>query len=453
MIHLSTLLKHYKRREIQEEMIEAAKEKEIAVKYGDKGFGKRPDVLNHPNDVLEFAKNGATSFHCSEELWHNPLQIDTGMKRQELDDLRKGWDLVLDIDCPWLDYSQIAGDLLIHALKYHGIEHMGVKFSGNHGFHIAVPFEAMPEKVHNNDTKLLFPDGPRKIAMYLQEMIRNQLSNRLLEAETISQIMAKTKKKPEELMKQKRFDPFTLLSIDTVLISSRHMYRMPYSFNEKSGLVSIPINPKKIMDFDKSMAMAEKVSVENAFLPRKNIKSGEASKLLVQAFDYHPPVSMLNEKTKSLKQKADFEIPLSAVPENFFPPCIQNIAKGLQDGKKRAAFVLINFLTSLGWGYDKIETYLTEWNKRNPEPLRDQYYLGQLRYHQQQKKQALPPNCTNKAYMVGMGVCAPDSFCGANSEPGAEGFSPRIKNPVNYALKKQRLVNLTNKPEKKDDVK
>ncbi len=448
MIHLSTLLKHYKRRDIQEEIIEAAKDKEIAVKYGDKGFGKRPDVLQHEKDVLEFAKNGATSFHCSEELWHNPLQLDTGMKKQELDDLRKGWDLVLDIDCPWLEYSQVAADLLIHALKYHGIEHMGVKFSGNHGFHIAVPFEALPEKVHNDSTKLLFPDGPRKIALYLQEMIRQHLSSRLLERETISQILAKTGKKISELMKNNRFDPFELLKIDTVLISSRHMYRMPYSFNEKSGLVSIPISPKKILDFDKSMASPEKVVVEHDFLPRKNIKSGEASKLLLQAFDYHLPEKKLIEAPKSLRQKEDFSVPLSAVPEQYFPPCIQNISKGLQDGRKRAAFVLINFLSSLGWNYEQVEAYLKSWNARNAEPLREQYYLGQLKYHQQQKKQALPPNCANKAYMAGMNACKPDQFCGANTEPGSEGFSPRIKNPVNYALKKQRLANLTKKPKK-----
>ncbi len=445
-------MKHYKRRDIQEEIIEAAKDKEIAVKYGDKGFGKRPDVLQHEKDVLEFAKNGATSFHCSEELWHNPLQLDTSMKKQDLDSLRKGWDLVLDIDCPWLEYSQVAADLLIQALKYHGIVHFGIKFSGNHGFHIAVPFEALPEKVHNEDTKLLFPDGPRKIALYLQEMIRQQLSSKLLERETISKILAKTGKKLPELMKNNRFDPFELLKIDTVLISSRHMYRMPYSFNEKSGLVSIPISPKKILDFDKSTASPEKVVVEHDFLPRKNILSGEARKLLVQAFDFHPPASII-QAPKSLRQKEDFSVPLQAVPEQYFPPCIQNISKGLQDGKKRAAFLLINFLSSLGWNYDQIEAYLKSWNSRNPEPLREQYYMGQLKYHQQQKKQALPPNCTNKAYMAGMGVCRPDSFCGASAQPGAENFSPRIKNPVNYALKKQRLANLTKPKKTKADVK
>jgi len=450
MIHLSTLLKHYKRREIQEEIVAAAGDKEVAVKYGDKGFGKRPDVLNHPKDVLEFAKNGATSFHCSEELWHNPLQLDTSMRKQDLDELRKGWDLVLDIDCPWLEYSQIAAELLVHALQYHGIEHIGIKFSGNHGFHIAVPFEALPERVHNQQTKLLFPDGPRKIATYLQEMIRPHLASRMLEHESIAQILAKTKKTKDELQKKGQLDPFAMLAIDTVLISSRHLYRMPYSFNEKSGLVSIPLSPKKIPAFDRSWAVAERVSVDDEFLPRTHVNPGEASKLLVQAFDYHPPHV---EQPKSLRQREDFAIPLAAVPEQYFPPCIQNISKGLQDGKKRAVFVLINFLSSLGWNHEQIETYLREWNKRNPEPLREQLIVGHVRYHQQQKKKALPPNCANKAYMVGMGVCMPDTMCGSATVPGAQDFAPRIKNPVNYALKKQRLMNLTNKPNKPSKVK
>ena len=84
--------------------------------------------------------------------------------------------------------------------------------------------------------------------------------------------------------------------------------------------------------------------------------------------------------------------------------------------------------------------------------LREQLIVGPLRYHQQTKKQALPPNCANKAYMVGMGVCAPDHFCGATTGPGAQDFSPRIKNPVAYALKKQKLANLTEKKGKAKKV-
>jgi len=71
MIDIGTVLRHYKRKEIQEAMVAAAKDREVAVRYGDKGYGKRPDTLSYPNDVIEFAKQRATSFHVSEEHWSN----------------------------------------------------------------------------------------------------------------------------------------------------------------------------------------------------------------------------------------------------------------------------------------------------------------------------------------------------------------------------------------------
>jgi DNA primase catalytic subunit len=269
MVDLSTTLRHYKREEIQDALISHSKNKEIAVKYGLKGFGKRPDTLTYPRDILEFAKQGASSFHCSEELWKNPLQLNPALKHTDLDELRAGWDLVLDIDCPFLDYSGIAADLLVRALKYHGVESVSVKFSGNHGFHIAVPFEAFPEKVNDIPTKNLFPDGPKKIALYLKEMIRDHLSESILKREDLNAVLQKTGKKFDDVIKDGKFDPFVILSIDTVLISSRHLYRMPYSLNEKSGLVSIPIDSSKILEFSKETAHPDKVRVSNiSFLDR-----------------------------------------------------------------------------------------------------------------------------------------------------------------------------------------
>ena len=84
-----------------------------------------------------------------------------------------------------------------------------------------------------------------------------------------------------------------------------------------------------------------------------------------------------------------------------------------------------------------VEDYLDKWNKRNPDPLRDVYIKGQLRYHKQQKKNAPPPNCDNKAYMKDMRVCLPDEFC------------PRVKNPASYAVKKERVHKLSTKKRKK----
>ncbi len=428
-IHISTLLKYYKRPEIQQALIDSADKREIALSYGGTGYGKRPDVLKYPKDILEAVKQGATSFHCSEEIWNNPLQITTGMKPEELNEIRIGWDLILDIDCPELEYSKIAADLLVQALRHHGVQHVSVKFSGNHGFHIGVPFEAFPETVNGKPIKDQFPDGPRKIAAYLQNMIKEPLAQRLLQADSPGRMAEKIKKPVNEIVKNGQLEAFSVLSIDTILIATRHLYRMPYSLNEKSGLVSVVIKPEEIIAFDKKDATPEKVIPKMTYLDRTQVIQGEAKKLIVQAFDFKTTTETRQEIKDLVDKKGKEYLPLTeAVPEQYFPPCIQLISQGLQDGKKRALFILINFLSSCGWSYDKIENYLNEWNKKNPEPLREVLIQGQLRYHKTQKKKALPPNCDNKAYMVDLGVCKPDGFC------------PKIKNPTNYAIAKQRMM-------------
>lgn len=433
ILALSRLLTYYKRKDIQEAIISHTKDREIAVKFGEKGFGKRPDTLQYQNDVLELARQGATSFHASEELWKNPPQLDPLMKKKDIDSLRKGWDLVLDIDCEFLDYSKIAADLIIKALRHHGISSVSCKFSGNHGFHIAVPFEAFPEKVHNMETRILFPEAPRRIAFYLKEMIKKHLAKEILKKEDINKLTKKSGKKFNELVKNGEFDPFTILDIDTLLISSRHLYRMPYCFNEKSGLISIPIDPAKVLDFNKEEASPEKVRVNPRFpfIDRKNTVKNEAKELIVQAFDFgmKREKELEEMKEKSGKRYSDFEALQEAIPEDFFPPCIKHGLRGLDDGKKRFMFILVNFLASVGWDYEGIEKMLREWNKKNREELREVLLVGQTRYHKQQKKRILPPNCSNGMYYRDMHICFPDNLC------------QKIKNPVNYSRRKTFYLN------------
>tara|TARA_Y100000310_G_scaffold342247_1_gene444622 strand:- start:30803 stop:32143 length:1341 start_codon:yes stop_codon:yes gene_type:complete len=444
MLPLNVTLSHYKRRDIQEEIIKAAENREVAVRYNDK-FGNRPDVLNNPNDILELAKQKATSFHCSEELWRNPLQLSSNIKKHELDELRTGWDLVLDIDCSFYEYSKIAADLVIKALKFNEVKSISCKFSGNKGFHIGIPFESFPGKVGNDETRDMFPDAARKIAFYIKELIKKPLGEKIMEYEKndFSKIIEKTKENPNKITyhEKNKFgddiaklnaEPF--LNIDTILISSRHLFRMPYSLHEKSGLVSVPINPDNVLDFKKEDADPKNIKVsEFRFLDKDNVVKGCARKLLMQAFDF----SANKEEEINIETKKEFEIPESAMPEDFFPPCIKKLNSGLADGKKRALFVLINFLTSLGWAYDDIEKYLREWNKKNEEPLRENYLVGQLRYHKAQKKKILPPNCNNSMYYVDVGICKPDNLCS------------KIKNPVSYALRKTFF---TRKNVKKNDA-
>src|SRR3989338_2046135 len=182
MIPLSVSLSHYKRSDVQEEIIANSQDREVVAKFND-SFSKRPDIVRNKSDILELAKQGATSFHASEELWRNALQIDISLKKHEIDNLRIGWDLVIDIDCVVFEYSKIAADLVVKFLRFNNVNSISCKFSGNKGFHIGVPFEAFPEMVRNEDIKKMFPNAPKRVALYIKSMILPEFSKRLLEHE------------------------------------------------------------------------------------------------------------------------------------------------------------------------------------------------------------------------------------------------------------------------------
>lgn len=426
MIDANAALRYYSRSDIQREIVKSSINKEVVARFTER-FGKRPDTVSYPADVFELVKQGATSFHVSEELWKNPLLLNPSMKRRELDNLRTGFDLVFDIDCSFFDYSRIAADLVVKFLKhYHNISSVTAKFSGNKGFHIAIPFEALPKRIGDEQTKNLFPELARKIAFYIKESIKKPLGKKIMELEKndFNKIMQRTEKKEKEIRSIEEetgdiylnVEPF--LAIDTLLISSRHLFRAPYSLHEKSGLASMPLDPERILDFKKEEASPERVKVKHPFLEKSNVKSEEAKNLVLQAFEFSFEKDQNRAESKTEKE---FVIPATALPEKYFSPCIKCILKGLEDGRKRAVFILINYLRCNGWSYKDIEKLIEEWNQRNKEPLREVYWKSQLRYHQQQKKQILPPNCDNKSYYQDIRICFPDNRC------------RKIRNPVNYS--------------------
>ncbi len=475
-------------------MAAAAKHREIAIKFSDKGFGKRPDAISYPAEIISLAKEGATSFHSSEELWQNPLNIKTGMSQKEVEKLRIGWDLIIDIDAPVWDISRAIAWLIIKAFNDFGISSTSVKFSGNKGFHIGIPFEAFPTEYKGQKTAQLFPQAPRSIAKYLIEYIAEQYievqDNEILigkgcekhfkvSFEKLTEITGKNREeltkrmysewgKGEVEVKEKKikesiicpycekinqyeegvdmiscssckkhirversnvtqassnvqeeakvqFNALAILEVDTILISSRHLFRMPYSLHEKSGLVSLPFNPEKILDFKRKFAHPEIVKASrHVFLDRTKAK-GEATDLLEKAM-------RASEQTERKRDqgKQTFEEIADAIPETLFPPSIKRILEGLEDGRKRALFILINFLQYVGWSYDKIEQRLKEWNQKNAEPLRETVLVGQLRYRKQNKEKILPPNFDNDYYQS-IGITPTDE-------------EKRYKNPVKYSV-------------------
>jgi len=407
-------LDFYSRKDIQKQLVEISKNREVGVRFND-NFGKRPDVILYEGDVLDFAKNGATSFHISIERWKDPLRLKAGMSKLELDGLRMGWDLIIDIDGKNVDYSKEAAFLVVNALYFYNIYNISVKYSGNKGLHIGIPFEAFPNTVDGKDINLLFPDLLRTIIEHLKTMIKGHLEERVGK------------------------DPFSKVDIDAQLISSRHMFRAPYSLHEKTGLVSLPIKPEHILDFDINEAKPENVKVNLSFLDFDNVVRNEAKQLVIQAFEF----SKKEDRTKGVTTRKDFDIPKVAIAQKFFPPCINLLSNGMkQDGRKRAIFILLNFLKGVGYSNENIDSFLLEWNKKNYEPLKWGYIKSQIEWHKKQKQQLPPPNCphayTHINYYKELQVCYPDDFC------------KTIKNPLQYAIKKSKLF--TKKPKSKRKV-
>ncbi len=438
-----TCLRFYKRADVQELILTFCEDKEVAARYG-QGFGKRPDTLMYPRDILELAKRGMTSLHVSEEHWEDPLQLKGSPDRKKLALLRTGWDLILDIDCAQVEYSKLSANLIIRFLTHCGVKDVTIKFSGNKGFHIAIPFEAFPTTVNNIETKQLFPEAARKIAAYIKDNIEAELEKQILEFENgnFQTIKQKTGVEESKLIYYKKgsmgnkvasLNVDSFLEIDTILIASRHLYRMPYSLHEKSGLVSIPIPINSVLKFEKPMAHPDKFIAPLAtFLDRTCPNGATATSLLQRAIDYetkskeYERFTELSDSLKVTKEKEFEEIEItSALQEEYFPPCIKLILAGLEDGKKRGLFALIQFLGKLGWTKNAIKLYLMEWNKKNPEQLREGYISGQLA-HFNPKDLKLPPNCNNEGYYPALQVCKPDALCA------------KITNPVNYSIIKYR---------------
>ncbi len=418
---------YYSRKEVQRELLRLSNGREVQVWFGEIR-GKRPEIVNFEGDVLDLVRQGMTSFHVSEERWKDPLVLESGLTKKQLDELRAGWDCLLDLDSKNLEFSQMCAELLIDALKFHDIKNYSMKFSGNHGFHIGVPFEAFPREVNNVNIKDYFPDGVRVISEYLKDMTKEFLAAKILSKYTVEDAAKSVGKSVNDIIVKGKFDPFKVVDIDSILISSRHLFRCVYSINEKSGLVSIPI--KSIFEFDKENAKIDNVKVNMKFLDPESVSKDEAKNLLIQAFDWAKKTNYVEEK----KSDRVFELPKVAIKADFFPPCIIKLMTGVrEDGRKRAIFVLANFLQNVGWSLDDVEKFLLEWNKKNYEPLREGYVKSQISWYKRQKKVVLPPNCSNESYYKTMGIKCEDSICNT------------CKNPVNYVFRRLKILQSSKK--------
>jgi DNA primase catalytic subunit len=410
---------YYSRPEIQKAIFDFSKNREVAPSFMMESFGKRPDSFEYPGDIFQMVKKGATSFHCSEELWSQPLNISTDMNEKQLNELRTGWDLLLDIDSKYIDYSKIYAKIIINFLKFSGVKNIGIKFSGSKGFHIIVPWKAFPKEINEIKTSDMFPEWARIVTRYIMEKTKPKLIEEITKLTTPNKYI-RDFQAPKEVMP------------DLILVSPRHLFRMPYSLHEKTALASIVLDENELENFDMKDTNPMKLSKEKIknFMP--DSKENEASELLMQALDWEKETSP-KEAPKNFEFKA---IKINDKSEKNFPPCIQKILLGLKDGRKRAVFALINFLRSIEIEKDMMENIIYSWNKKNQPLLKEGYIKSQISWALK-RKPVLPPNCAE--FYKNMGVCFPDNLC------------KLIKNPINYVVKKNFQMN--NQPKNKDNFK
>ncbi len=471
---------YYSRPEIAKRIFEMCKDREVVPVFLGGFYGTRPNSVNFLGDIVHFVKNGAVAFHCSVEHWKNPQMLSNDLKRADLDKLRTGWDLVLDIDShavshgklsnptpikmigndAGIDAAKIAANLLIEEMRKNGVKNVSVKFSGRRGFHLGIAWGAFSGINVNNIENLakMFPEIPQKIAFYLCEKIKPELAKKLLALDPLL----------EERMKEGEasgaLNPYNVLDVEQNW-SVRHLFRMPYAFNDKTWKVSLPLDPARIMEFSPDEALPERAKGDMGFLDR--FEENECETLVKNALEFAAEIktktSVLNEKKEekkewlirairedgiiisdtrpdatqeellefmrsgAAKELKQFYAQNKKIPEENFPPCVKNILLGIADGKKRAVFILLNFLRTSGYGWSEIEEKLAQWNEKNSEHLPEAYWRGQLEYakaHETPERSRLPPNCDNAGYYRDIKVCAPDGICN------------NIKNPVSYGIRK-----------------
>ncbi len=432
MVDFTRVWNWYSRESVQLALLEAGKNREVVSVFRDGSFGKRPDIIQYQSDVVQAVAEGTVAFHSSVERWNQPMGLDVGMSKPDLDNLRQGFDILIDPDVPDFEIAKLTTRQIIEALKDHGVVNYSVKFSGGKGFHLGIPFESLPEKINFENTRTLYPGILQKINGYIKFYIKDQLKETLLSHMTPAEIAQRIGKPVEEINDAEGvLDPFKVVSMD--VFSSRHLFRMPYSLHEKTLFVSLPIKPTLLEKFEKEQALPEKVKIEEKFLQQR-MPSRDAEIIITEALDWASK-NKPDTVEEIPKPKRDFHSKF--VPEEYFPPCIKYILDNkLTDGRKRAVFILVNFLRNMGWDLDKIEKRVTEWNEKNVAPLGLAYLRGQLRWHFRQDRNLLPPNCENENFYKSMGLY---DICCKNID------HTQIKNPVNYPFRKMRNESQKNK--------
>jgi len=170
------------------------------------------------------------------------------------------------------------------------------------------------------------------------------------------------------------------VEIDTTIYTPRHLIRIAYSLHHKSRLVSLPLAPDAIEQFNlEATKPAQNVDVDWDWLKSK-AKPMEASKLLDHVAKWlqrgKPNRRGLKVLTHGLRK--DF----SRSARN--PPCVQTLlrerfSRRLEGHRNRVLFAVLTGIRRLNFALTPEE--LEELNMRSERPLPEAELQYQISYH------------------------------------------------------------------------
>ena len=396
--------------------MKASKGREVAGAFWDGSYDKRPNILQFSSDINQMVKNGVVSFHLSVEHWSNPMALVT--EKENYNKLRTGWDIIIDIDSKLgLEEARTAAGMICKVFEKYGIKNYGIKFSGRRGFHLCLPWVMFPKLVDYKNASLLYPQIPRIVARFVRKKIKKKLMRELIKSNGAKHLIDMLDEVPTSM------NPYFFVEIEKDW-GNRHMFRAPFSLNEKAWRVSMPLSFSQLQKFSADMAKPENVIKNDVFEEFFKGEENEAEDFLVDALDWY--TSIKKEKPKTGKKIIVWE---GKIVEENFPPCIKNILSGLSDGRKRSIFTLVNFLRMMNWGWQEIEAKVMEWNQKNQPPLPRTIVLNQLRWSERNLRN--PANCPpdGDLFYGDTGVCKPDKICTQGTNKIV------IKNPIVYPFK------------------
>lgn len=478
------ILKYYSNEELQKILWETAKNREFACRDAEGIYFKRPNILHYPKDILSKVIEGAVSFHLSVERWKNVMDLENA-KEKDYQELRKGWDWIIDIDSgKGLEFAKVTALKVIDFLKGYGIKTYTIKFSGRRGFHIGIAFENFPKEINFKKIELWYPELPRILSSFLREQIKEELLTQFSR-------LAGSIKDLIEGLEISELSPYEFVEIEKDW-GPRHLFRAPYSLHEKTYLVSLPLEEGEVKEFEEDLAKPERIKINLGFLNK--FEEGCLNELILDALhwwrnlekDYFrleigKEIKRLDREIKRLEEelrekdeeyneaflkrdeermekieadKKRIKQTLAWLKERkrekeimmkkYALPKTEKISK-VPDFKGKMMKVKEEFFAPcikkiLGGIEDgrkrscfTLITYLRlcNWSWEEIEEklmewgkkvgLKESILKSQLKWHKKQKP-ILPANCENDLFYKDIGICKPDEIC------------KQIKNPINYHL-------------------